>query len=210
MTSVPPNPVLEAVVDVGHRLPSSVVEKVAFELETVSAPATSSALRSVLSVVRQGQSRDLLSHLFDKWLRDYPELPPRVIAWSLRSAAAADARRRREQELELVWTGPVPPGSTLRRTDQALLELIRCAERTLLVATFAAYRVESICEALIAAAHRGVRLTYVVESPEASDGRVTFDPMKAFPVQLADAANVYVWPLEERHRDDRGRHGTLC
>jgi thiol-disulfide isomerase/thioredoxin len=80
-----------------------------------------------------------------------------------------DEHYRRRQTAELVWTGPAPRGTTLRRTDQVLLDLIRIAERTLHLVTFAAYKVHVLREAMLAAARRGVSVTLVFESPDASD-----------------------------------------
>ena len=75
--------------------------------------------------------------------------------------------------------------------------------------TFAAYKVPEVAEALAAAARRRVRLVFVLESDVVSGGKVDFDPLPHLAAELTHAIEVYVWPVAERARDSRGRHGTL-
>jgi phosphatidylserine/phosphatidylglycerophosphate/cardiolipin synthase-like enzyme len=120
-----------------------------------------------------------------------------------------DDHHRRGQSVELVWTGPAPRGSTLRRTDQVLLDLIRTAERTLHVVTFAAYRIPVVKEAMLAAARRGVDVTLIFESPEASAGKTAFAGLGALGNELRSLSEVYLWPLDKRPKDQAGKHGSL-
>ncbi len=101
-----------------------------------------------------------------------PDVSPANLAWALRAASEADERCRREQSVELVWTGPSPGGSVLRRTDQVLLDLIRTAQRSLYMATFAAYKIPVFEEAMLAAARRGVEISLIFESPGAASQRL--------------------------------------
>ena len=152
-------------------------------------PALSDAFERLLAVAQSGS----------------PGASPEALSLALRAAWEADERRRAEQSIELVWTGPSPPGSTLRRTDQVLLEVIEEARRCLHVVTFAAYRIPRVWASLLAATRRGVDLTIVLES----SGKVAFDPMVAIGADLMLAASVYAWPAEARPRDEAGHFGSL-
>lgn len=188
-------------------LPEDVIEVIARELER-RADASDDVGR-VLARVNQPKARDQLAELLEAWRSEQPELSGPAVAWSLRAAATTDAWHRARQQVELVWTGPAPHGTTLRRTDQALLEMIRGATKRITIVTFAAYKVPEIHSALLAAGDRGVEMTFIVESPDSSDGKVDFDPLPALGAYLAKNARAYVWPLDQRARDLEGRHGTL-
>ncbi len=136
-------------------------------------------------------------------------MTPGALAWALRAACRTEALNRLRQSIELVWTGPAPTGSTLRRTDQALLDLIRGAERSIVVVTFAAYKVPEITIALEHAVARGVAVAFIGESDDESEGRLTFDASEALGETLARQVLLYLWPLCKRTRDNKGRHGTL-
>ncbi len=138
-----------------------------------------------------------------------PGVSAESLAWGLRAAYSVDDHHRRERSVELVWTGPAPRGTTLRRTDQVLLDLVRTAERTLHVVTFAAYRIPAIKEAMLAAAKRGVSVTLIFESPEASAGKTAFAGLGAMGEELKELSEVYLWPLEKRPKDPAGKHGSL-
>jgi phosphatidylserine/phosphatidylglycerophosphate/cardiolipin synthase-like enzyme len=62
---------------------------------------------------------------------------------------------------------------------------------------------------LVAAAARGVQVTLILESMEESDGKVTVSAVTGLGEELANAASVYVWPLENRGMDSKGKHGSL-
>jgi cardiolipin synthase len=138
-----------------------------------------------------------------------PDVSPANLAWALRTASEADERRRREQTVELVWTGPSPGGSVLRRTDQALLDLIRTARSSLHIVTFAAYKIPVLNEAMLAAARRGVEISLIFESPGASAGKTAFAGLDALGEELKALSEVYIWPLDRRPRDQAGRYGSL-
>jgi cardiolipin synthase A/B len=90
-----------------------------------------------------------------------------------------------------------------------LLELIRGARESVYLVTFAAYKVPDVAEAIAAALGRGVRVVFVLESDSVSGGKVDFDPLPHLIDGVAQRVEVFVWPMRERRRDVRGRHGTL-
>ncbi|MCP6302749.1 phospholipase, partial [Klebsiella pneumoniae] len=76
---------------------------------------------------------------------------------------------------ELVWTGPTTPFVSARRTEQALLQVISTAERTLFITSFVAYDVSTIVKALNAANERGVMISILLELSQKKGGSLNFD-----------------------------------
>jgi cardiolipin synthase A/B len=128
---------------------------------------------------------------------------------ALEAMCAYDRLVRQELRAEVVWTGPRDSASGLRRTEQVILEMIGEARHSIWLVAFAAYRVPAIANALGAAVARGARLRYVVEDHDVSAGKVSFNPLPALVAPGLKPPEVYVWPIERRPIDERGRHGTL-
>lgn len=200
---------LEKVSAVARAVPRPILEQFCFLLQGLPLEPDRAATGAVLRAVTQHSARDLLAELVSFWRRKASEVRPDQLSWALRAAGCADEERRRQQSVELVWTGPVVGPSTLRRTEQALLELIQGAQRSLLLVTFAAYRVPQVSEALLAAADREVEVLFIAESPDASGGKVTFAGFQALGGRLARKAGLYIWPREQREQDPAGRFGSL-
>lgn len=195
---------LDAVFRVVEMLPQNSTNNVAMVLE--SAVALSDSLRGrALSAVALPQERSVLTPLLTAWEGDAP--PPVAVAAALRSAAYTHATIKREQQIELVWTGPTV-GMVWRRTDQALLQVIQAAQRELLLVTFAAYKMPLLLGALRQAIGRGVKVCFVAESAEASGGKVSVDPANAL-ADLADQMRFFIWPREKRIEDASGKYGSL-
>jgi phosphatidylserine/phosphatidylglycerophosphate/cardiolipin synthase-like enzyme len=153
--------------------------------------------------------RDRMSAFVDAWQSSAPGVSAASVALALLSAASVEDHHRRHQRLELVWTGPDSEIIPLRRTDQALLQLIDGAKKTLHVVSFAVYKAQAIAQALVRAARRGVSISVYLETPDASEGRVTFDTVQALGADVARRARIYIWPLEKRLRSPEGKHGSL-
>lgn len=163
----------------------------------------------LLETVSQPAVREKLRHLLECWQAVAPTTEPEWVAAILRAAGAADENRRRSQQLELVWTGPATESSNFRRTDQAMLELIHGAKRTIELVTFAAYKVPVIADALRNAAVRGVDIRLILESEEESAGKVAYDAIHALGAALISRTKVYFWPMVCRERDTAGHYGSL-
>src|SRR5262249_35442756 len=101
------------------------------------------------------------------------------------------------QALDVVWTGPATAEVPVRLTREVLLELIAGAARSLIVVSFAAYKVPDIVRALDEAAGRGVNVRLVLEASVASGGRVTFDAAGRFR-DLVGRVRFYEWPAAQR------------
>jgi phosphatidylserine/phosphatidylglycerophosphate/cardiolipin synthase-like enzyme len=136
-------------------------------------------------------------------------MAPGRVADLLLGAMAMEARGSGRNDCEVAWTGPTPPLSSLRRTEQALLEVLASARRELWLVSFAAYRVASVQEALVAAAARGCRVRLLLESEEESGGKLSSGGIDSVPEDVARCCELYMWPREKRVVDERGRFGTL-
>jgi phosphatidylserine/phosphatidylglycerophosphate/cardiolipin synthase-like enzyme len=111
--------------------------------------------------------------------------------------------------VEMVWTGPALPAATCRQTEQALLEVIQAATTRLTVVSYAIYRIPRLQDALVAAAHRGVHLRVIVETPHPSAGQQAYDTLRALGARVASVATVYYWPHARRPRGEGGNTGLL-
>lgn len=134
---------------------------------------------------------------------------PSRIADLLGLARAMESMGPGRSTCEVAWTGPTPPLSPLRRTEQALLEVLNRARRELWLVSFAAYRIQSVVEALVAAVQRGCKVRLLLESPEESEGGLSSGGTQAVPPEVSDRCEIYVWPRALRPSDDGGRPGLL-
>ncbi len=189
--------------------PVALVHSLADTIE-VSNPSSPDGLQAaVAAAVPQAHYRAIAVSLVVFWQRWAPELHPQSLAFALLAAGRCEEFARRNQQLELVWTGPEVEAVPPRRTEQALLQLIKSADATLTIVSFVAYKVPLIREALAEAARRGVTVRLIVEDPDVSQGKVAFDALQAFGPDVSARSQVYVWPLEKRPKLPTGYHGSL-
>jgi phosphatidylserine/phosphatidylglycerophosphate/cardiolipin synthase-like enzyme len=190
-------------------LPAELVATLAAALEESDHLGWPRRRLAVLAAVTQPAVREQVSAFLDIWQATAPTLSGQSVALALSAAAQAVAAERDQERLELVWTGPDSRLIPLRRTDQALLQLIDGAQATLHIVSFAVYRIEAIARALARAAGRGVAISLYLETPDASEGRIAYDTLAAFGAEVRQRAHIYIWPLEKRPRSADGRHGSL-
>jgi phosphatidylserine/phosphatidylglycerophosphate/cardiolipin synthase-like enzyme len=62
---------------------------------------------------------------------------------------------------------------------------------------------------LVRAADRGVAIKVIVESPDRIEGQHAYSTLAALGPTIASRCAVYLWPLEQRERDDDGKFGKL-
>lgn len=203
-----PLPILDALATLASDLSTSGATNLARALDSGHATTVRTADLNRLGELPLWQHA-ALDLLVNAWRQHGPSLPGSALATALLAMSFYDDRLRRELQVEAVWTGPRDGMSGLRRTEQVLLEMIEAAQASIWVIAFAAYKVPMISGALQAAMARGVRLRLVLEDPEVSEGKVTFDPLPALVAAGLGNAEVFVWPLVQRPLDERGRHGTL-
>jgi len=142
-----------------------VLEEVCDRLERLEGPLSRSGSSSVAAALAPAHARTALGTFIQACAAEDPPVEACAAAHVLRAAAAALELQRQRLQVEIVWTGPSPFGAGLRRTQQALLDLIESAQRHLLVVMYIAYDVPEVVAALQRAAARGVRLDLVLETP---------------------------------------------
>ena len=151
----------------------------------------------------------MLTDLLAIWSEAQENPPLPTIAAMLSTAAYCQQQFQRELSLEFVWTGPLPDGSLFRRTDQALLQMIREAQQTLTIVSFAVYKIPEIVDALYQATARGVRLTFVFEMPEASDGKIAYGALASLDPALLPQSRLLIWKKHKRLINSEGKTGSL-
>jgi len=208
VTTLSPN-LLEQVRHVAQEVPALTLNSLIDTLTTLDWGEPSQGKSKLLQLLPKASWRQAVSHLVDRWQAEASELDGKAIAIALSTAAHCQAKLRQELSAELVWTGPNPASLPLRRTDQALLQLIRAAQKDLLIVSFAIYNIPEIVTALTDAIQRGVNVRIIVETPEASNGKISYATLAAFGAELLELASVYVWPKERRTIDEQGRYGSL-
>ena len=193
---------LDHLAAMGREMSPDTIDALASRIQTLSKPAD-----LVVGMGSTPRARALLGRLGELW-QESPSVDPASMAASLRCAQRTAEVVGKAQVVELIWTGPSSPSVPVRRTDQALFELIESADRELVIVSFAAYKVSRVLEALERALDRGVTVRFVLESKQASGGRVDFDPIQAIG-SLLDRVEVYTWAGDERPTDEQGRRGAL-
>lgn len=204
----PDDAFLQAIAALAEALPEGAIPPLAEALAGVSPGAWTALHATATQVLAAPHYRAQVGAFVTTWQAQAPTVSPASVALALAAAATSVGRQRRAQTVELVWTGPAS-GQPLRRTAQVLQSVIDEARRDLLIVSFAVYDIPEIGAALLRAAQRGVAIRLVIESPQASAGKVAYDGLAAFGPQVAAHASVYRWPLEQRATDDQGRHGAL-
>ena len=190
-------------------VPESVVLSVAAAIETIDGPPSAPSRAQISANVAQSGYRAAVGRFLTLWSALESPATPAVAAMALRTAVYAISTHRTESATELVWTGPNPEALPLRRTDQALLEVIDAAQSSLTIVTFAAYKVPAIAAALVRAAQRQVHIRIIIESAQASEGKIAYEAIDALGPEVAKMAAVYVWPMDKRPVDSNGHHGSL-
>jgi len=165
-------------------------EKVQAIASRIRRTEDSKAAAALSGVVGTPAAAGIVDQLMDAWRSttvSADELASMLLAAShvfIKSAAA--------QSTELVWTGPTTPFVAARRTEQALLQVINAAERTLFITSFVAYDVSTIVKALNNASDRGVAISMLLELSQEHGGSITFDAISKMRA-LVPPARLYAW-----------------
>lgn len=127
-----------------------------------------------------------------------------IDAWRIAGVSAAElglmvlvsshvvSQTAAEQSIELVWTGPITPFVSARRTEQALLQVINGATKTLFITSFVAYDIAAVIDSLNTAIDRGVELSMLLELSEAQGGSVSIDGIGKMRTHVPHA-HLYAW-----------------
>jgi phosphatidylserine/phosphatidylglycerophosphate/cardiolipin synthase-like enzyme len=164
---------------------------------------------AILASLSHPHYRSLAAELLGAWEAEAATVAPAAVAMALLAAAEAERRHREEWRVELVWTGPDTQAVPIRHTEQAVLQVIDAATERLLLVSYAVYKIPRVCQALVRAADRGVRLRIVVEAGDQAGSHTVRSKLMALGEAVARRAEVYYWPADERPLNEMGGRGVL-
>src|SRR5262245_25235372 len=153
--------------------------------------------------------RNFAANFLDRWRSAAADMSPQSVCAAILVAAEVEKSHREDQLAEIVWTGPEIGLIPLRRTEQALLQLISSAAKRTVIVSYAVYNIPRICEALIKAADRGVKITIIIETPDRIEGENAYNTLRALGPSVANCCDVYLWPSDKRRKDVNGKPGIL-
>lgn len=163
------------------------VQAIAARVRRTEARKAASTLPSVVGTPVAGT---VVEQLATAWQNT--EVGSDELASMLLAASHVYTKAASEQSTELVWTGPTTPVVSARRTEQALLQVINAAEKTLFITSFVAYDVSTIVKALNAASDRGVVISMLLELSQEHGGSIAFDAIGRMKT-LVPSARLYAW-----------------
>ena len=144
------------------------------------------------------QYRVLATNFLKRCEHATPQPSVQAIALALLTAGLSEKRNQAAQSVELVWTGPDAEVVPFRRTEQAILQVLDSAQERITLVSYAVYRIQNVCKALVRAASRGVRITVIVETPNKIDGQSEYSTLAALGQEVASCSTVYYWPQANR------------
>jgi phosphatidylserine/phosphatidylglycerophosphate/cardiolipin synthase-like enzyme len=145
---------------------------------------------SLSDVVGTATAKAVIERLVEAW--QATSVGSGELALMLLAASHAFENVSKHQSTELVWTGPTTPFVSARRTEQALLQVIGAAKRTLFVTSFVAYDISTIVKALNDASTRGVSISMLLESSQDHGGSISFDVIGKMRTRVP-TAKLYAW-----------------
>jgi phosphatidylserine/phosphatidylglycerophosphate/cardiolipin synthase-like enzyme len=193
---------INAIVETCANTPRGSIEK-----SCVSLSHQNTLAREALPLLSGMFAKQTLTRL-KKALKDSATTTQELALALLATSAGIEAGRA-TPDIQLVWTGPDTPTATPRDTLPQMLEMIGRAERSILLVTFAAFRVKALMDALREAQMKGIQLMIVLETSEDSAGQLTHAAWKAFPKQFVKLGCIWHWPLAARPRNAKGLPGKL-
>lgn len=197
------------IADLVADLPMSVAEELVSHLESLRGVTGECLVSDPAPPGFPFECRDELEEASSAWRSTGSEVTARALGLAVLAAAQAVEAERSSERVELVWSGPTKPGTSLRRTEQALTELVQGARQEVWIVSYVAYSVAGIRDALVAALKRGVRVNLLLESRESGGGRISHDGIASLRSVVELGATVYEWPLEKRPRNRQGDPGAL-
>lgn len=199
----------QAACRVASEVPMSTLQLVC---QRITAALTLAAARHTLGQLTHAHYRAVVMEYLDACMRVVPTPAPATVGLALLTAACSAKSHRDEQAVELVWTGPDTDAVPFRRTEQAILQVLDSAMQRITLVSYAVYKVPNICESLIRAARRGVKLTVVLETPDLLEGQNEYNTLQALGPEVAACSGVYYWPERKRqhHGDKPGILHVKC
>jgi phosphatidylserine/phosphatidylglycerophosphate/cardiolipin synthase-like enzyme len=170
------------------------------------------ALRTVVAHVMGGRPRDAI-------LRATPDAASLLEALAavdhtaglayLTGLAVGYTQRAAEVSVEMVWSGPGSLHVPVRATAAVLADVIREAQRELVLMTYSARPYQQLTDALLAAVTRGVAISVVVETLQGAGSALAGDePYQAF--TGIGGIDLWHWPPSKRTERDAKMHAKLA
>lgn len=194
--------------------PSALAAAIADTAEALSPPALATLVdhlreesppQLIRDAVPATTYQSAIDQLLVAWSAE-PEVSGSSLALAIEAVVAG---RRGAPRLSLVWTGPSTSAVPVRRTDQALLQLINRATIRVIVVSFAVYKVPNVAATLEKAARRGVVVDLVVETEEASGGKVAFDGWQKLGDDVEGTYRLWTWAHDRRPVTPTGKLASL-
>lgn len=130
-----------------------------------------------------------------------------ALALALETSIKTQRNKHRDQELELVWTGP-DSGVATRKTAQVVQEVIRAAKKELWVLSFTIRDISELQASLLEAIARGVSLHFILEdkaeqNKNISMGQQSILSLNKLGLEVNHNLKIYIWPDDQRtHRQN--------
>ena len=163
--------------------------------------------QAVVTKLPSGEARTKMNRALA--LATTMNLDDSAIALGILSSFQSHKQWRDSHGIEMVWTGPSPPHTRLRKTEQALDEVIDRSRRTLWIVSFAAYRMEKVLDAINHALNRQVDVSLLLESSDESEGKLSSDLIDEIRAELSGSCKFYIWPTANRTPSEAGHRGLL-
>lgn len=131
---------------------------------------------------------------------------PSEIAFALRIACSVEIHHRTSTaKTELVASGPSFPPFEMRRTDEAIIQVIQGARQRLTLISFALYRIARVTSVLEDAARRGVEIRLFVELDTLRSTSI----IALYGHMLAERMAVYIRSSAYQMSVEEGKLGVL-
>lgn len=190
---------LDAIAVLVALVPLEKVQAIASRVRLTDASKAATVMRNMVGT---SMAITVVEQLAEAWQKS--NVGSDELASMLIAASHVYAKSASLQSIELVWTGPTTPFVSARRTEQALLQVINAAEKSLFITSFVAYDVSTIVKALNAANQRGVVISMLLELSQDHGGSISFDAIGKMRT-LVPSANLHAW----RYKDDEFLGGSV-
>jgi phosphatidylserine/phosphatidylglycerophosphate/cardiolipin synthase-like enzyme len=201
--------VQEIVIQFVEDIPSEYISRITVMLQKESKFESGRILHRIQAMIPQVDVQEKIRLFVENWEKAKDMPSPKEMALMISAVDSALEHHRQIQSIELTWTGPKTREVNLRRTDQALIELINSSKQRVIIVSFAVYKAKSIMSALEKAANRDVDIQIIVESPDASEGKIAYDTIAALGMAMKSKAKIFIWPHAKREVDTNGKYGAL-
>jgi phosphatidylserine/phosphatidylglycerophosphate/cardiolipin synthase-like enzyme len=168
-----------------------------------------STVRSRAGGLPNAHSRIAASEFLNRWKEEAATLSPEAVSLALITATHTEETYKESQSVELVWTGPDVGAVPVRRTKQAVLQVLDSAKHSITLVSYAVYNIPHVRQALVSAAEKGVRIRMIVDTPDRSASEEEYNNLVAIGGAVAASARLYYWPHEKREKTEGGTVGKL-